>query len=170
MDETLRRAGVRDAAARRRAVAEIARRNRGSSLWRIRSPEAVPFLRRLRRLGVPFGVVSNSDGRVRALLRGAGLLRLLPFVVDSHAFGVEKPDPRIFREGCRRLGLPPRDVAYVGDIPSVDVVGARRAGLVPFLYDPRGAYRRGGARGGRRVERLEEVLAALVFSSAERVV
>lgn len=156
LERVLRRAGLRDAAGRRRAVDRLQRVHARVSLWRVPNREARPFLADLRRRRVPFGVVSNSDGRVERWLRLAGLRHLVPFVVDSGVFGVEKPDPRIFLEGCRRLGLPPRAVGYVGDIPSVDAAGARRAGLVPFLYDPPGVYRR--RRGLHRIGRLADLL------------
>ena len=39
-----------------------------------------------------------------------------------------------------RWGSTPRDAWYVGDMPGIDVVGARRAGLRPFLMDPLGLH------------------------------
>ena len=58
------------------------------------------------------------------------------FVVDSELFGVTKPDPEIFLEGCRRMGLPPEECLYVGDLYPVDYLGATRAGLQAVLFDP----------------------------------
>jgi putative hydrolase of the HAD superfamily len=51
-----------------------------------------------------------------------------------------KPDPRIFHAAVDLLGLPAEEVWYVGDMPAIDVVGARRAGLRPFLMDPLGLH------------------------------
>ncbi|MEV7186655.1 HAD hydrolase-like protein [Kitasatospora sp. NPDC093102] len=45
------------------------------------------------------------------------------------------PPPGIFRAGCARLGLPPHQVAYVGDKYDLDALGARAAGLHPFWLD-----------------------------------
>jgi putative hydrolase of the HAD superfamily len=50
--------------------------------------------------------------------------------------GVEKPDSRIFELALQKLGLPAERCVYVGDNYDRDVVGARRAGLVPILIDP----------------------------------
>jgi FMN phosphatase YigB (HAD superfamily) len=36
----------------------------------------------------------------------------------------------------------PEKTAYVGDMPRFDVVGAKRAGLRPFLMDPHGFQHR----------------------------
>jgi HAD superfamily hydrolase (TIGR01549 family) len=88
--------------------------------------------------GLRLGVISNADGRMEALLERCGLGRYFEFVVDSQVVGVEKPDPAIFREGCRRLGLPPASCLYVGDLYPVDYVGATGAGLSAVLLDPLG--------------------------------
>ncbi|GMA34437.1 hypothetical protein GCM10025876_06410 [Demequina litorisediminis] len=40
--------------------------------------------------------------------------------VGVDTFGVGKPDPRVFLEGCARLSLPADAVAYVGDEPDID--------------------------------------------------
>ena len=50
--------------------------------------------------------------------------------------GVEKPDPRIFQIALERAGLEPSEAAYVGDLYSIDVLGARAAGLHAVLMDP----------------------------------
>lgn len=86
------------------------------------------------------GVVSNSNGTVRALLQRVGLADRFETIVDSHEEGVEKPDPRIFTVALERMGLTASETAYVGDLYHVDVVGAKAAGLTPFLLDPLGLY------------------------------
>jgi putative hydrolase of the HAD superfamily len=88
--------------------------------------------------GYRLGVISNADGRMESVLERTGLRSRVEFVVDSQEVGVEKPDPAIFHEGIRRLGLPAREVLYVGDLYPVDVVGARSAGLQALLLDPSG--------------------------------
>jgi len=88
--------------------------------------------------GYRLGVISNADGRMESVLERTGLRSRVEFVMDSQEVGVEKPDPAIFHEGIRRLGLPAREVLYVGDLYPVDVVGARRAGLQALLLDPSG--------------------------------
>jgi putative hydrolase of the HAD superfamily len=112
-------------------------------LWRQADPEARAALEAARGAGLVVGVISNSDGSVRALLDGAGLGAHLDFVIDSAEVGVEKPDPRIFRLGLERARAEPAEVAYVGDLYSVDVLGARGAGIEGVLLDPRGYW---GAR------------------------
>ena len=105
-------------------------------LWRSADPAAAPVLRELKRRGFALGVISNSDGRLERSFALAGLTEHFDFFIDSFVVGVEKPDPAIFRFALERAGVAPHEAAYVGDIYPIDVLGARRAGLLPILYDP----------------------------------
>lgn len=91
--------------------------------------------------GHRLGVISNADGRVEGVLEAVGLRHHFEFVVDSEVVGVEKPDPAIFQEACRRLELSPEECLYVGDLYPVDYLGARRAGMGAVLLDPSGYHR-----------------------------
>ncbi len=51
-----------------------------------------------------------------------------------------KPDPRIFTIALDAMGIHADRAWYVGDMPGIDVVGARRAGLRPVLMDPLGLH------------------------------
>lgn len=103
------------------------------NLWSAPSRGAAEVLDALAGRGYRLGVISNADGRVRALLEAAGVASRLEMVLDSAEVGLEKPDPRIFHEGARRLGTPPEACAYVGDIYEIDVAGAQAAGLQAVL-------------------------------------
>lgn len=109
-------------------------------LWTVPIPGAVETVRALRRRGLRIGVVSNAEGRVEQDLRGAGFDGLLDVVVDSHVVGVEKPDPRIFEIALERLGVAPGEAVFLGDVPSVDIAGARRAGVFAVLLDRHDLY------------------------------
>lgn len=106
------------------------------NLW-CRVPEGLTTaLERLRAHGVRVGVVSNAEGVVDQQLARAGLAPYLDIIVDSGLERVRKPDPEIFRRALSRLQLGPGEVLYAGDIPEVDVGGARAAGLAAVLVDP----------------------------------
>jgi FMN phosphatase YigB (HAD superfamily) len=119
-----------------------------AGLWTRIAPAGVEGLRALAATGVRLGMVSNADGLMAQRLReleilqvGPGLGVAVECVIDSGAVGVMKPDPRIFRLALDAMGIADEDVDsgrvwYVGDMPGIDVVGARRAGLRPFLLDP----------------------------------
>ena len=88
-----------------------------------------PLLDALEAAGVAYGAVSNNvHDYQRAKLDIAGLERIT-VLVGIDAVGAAKPDPAIFREGLRRIGLAAEETVYVGDNPAHDVVGAAGAGL-----------------------------------------
>lgn len=104
--------------------------------WR-RVPDELPAaLARARSAGLRLGVVSNSEGRLASVLDRVGLGQQFEVVVDSQLEGVNKPDPEIFRRALRRMQLPPERALYAGDIPEVDVLGARAAGMEAVVIDP----------------------------------
>jgi len=133
LTEMLSGLGVTDPAGRREAAVRVAAEHQRLNLWTRGADRAVETLEALRGSGYRLACVSNADGRVRALLEGAGLAPLLEFVVDSFEAGVEKPNPRIFHMASDRLAIQPAECAYVGDIYEIDVVGAEAAGMTALL-------------------------------------
>jgi FMN phosphatase YigB (HAD superfamily) len=118
-----------------------------AALWSSVVPGVREGLELVAGTGVQLGIVSNADGVMAERLRGLELLQVGPgvgvevgCVIDSGAVGVMKPDPRIFELALDALGLEAEAAWYLGDIPGIDVVGARRAGLRPFLIDPSGLH------------------------------
>jgi putative hydrolase of the HAD superfamily len=109
-------------------------------LWTVAIDGAVATVRALKESGHRLGVVSNAEGRVERDLLGAGYAGLFETVVDSHVVGVEKPDPQIFRIAMERMSVEPESAVFLGDVPAIDVVGARAAGLTPLLLDRHDLY------------------------------
>jgi putative hydrolase of the HAD superfamily len=111
-----------------------------AALWAQPIVGAKEGLESLAATGVRLGIVSNADGLIGQRLREREILQVGPglgvevdCVIDSGEVGVMKPDPRIFRIALDAMGIDPADAWYVGDMPGFDVVGARRAGLRPFV-------------------------------------
>jgi putative hydrolase of the HAD superfamily len=136
----------------RELAAEVALATVGET-WTHVGTGAMAGLRALAALGLPMGVVSNSDGTVQAALRRlgvcyapdapdkAGIKAGIPVgvVVDSAVVGVAKPDPAIFGIALDALGVPASGtVLHVGDSLRYDVAGALAAGLEPVHLDPHG--------------------------------
>ncbi len=111
----------------------LTRMHQERHLWCSIASDTRDALDRLRRAGLRLGVVSNSDGRVEAALEASGLRDYFDVVVDSALVGAEKPDPAIFRAALTALDLQPEEAVYVGDLYTVDVVGARAAGIDAVL-------------------------------------
>jgi putative hydrolase of the HAD superfamily len=121
-------------------IAPLRRAHDAFNLWRRVPPGTHEALARVRAAGWRVGVVSNSEGKLPELFSRVGLAPHIELVVDSHLEGVRKPDPEIFHRAMARLGVTPERCVYLGDIPGVDVVGARAAGIEPVLVDPHGYY------------------------------
>ncbi len=163
VEGVLARAGLRGGPAFGRIHEAVLEANLRHRLWTRVPPKVPRLLDRLRRAGLRLGVVSNSDGRVEAFLKDAGLADRFDIIIDSRLVGVEKPDPRIFALALEPLGVPPHRALHVGDYYHIDVVGAERAGMTGVLLDPLGLH---GAKPGRRppcpvIRKLEELEAVL---------
>ncbi len=125
-------------------AAAVLERTRNAWTWRWPIPESIRGIVALHEQGMPMGVVSNASGQIaRVLVRsgicqeGPGPLTPMRVVVDSHLVGVAKPDPRIFDFALPHFTEFDRlAIAYVGDSVTMDVDGARAAGLHPILLDP----------------------------------
>ena len=129
-----------------------------SRTWSHVDPEAPPVLEALGRAGYALGVISNADGTMEEHLARCGLKRYFRTIFDSGARGMEKPSPKIFTSACSALGVAPAESAYVGDIYSIDVAGAERAGLIGIILDRWEAYPNAPCP---RITRLQELPALL---------
>ena len=125
-------------------------------------PQAREALELVRRAGLRAGVISNSNGSVRASLQALGLAPYLDFVLDSGEVGFEKPDPRIFELALARAGIAAAEAVHVGDLYSIDVRGARAGGLHAVLLDP------GGHWGERDCPRVPDLLSAIRLVTERR--
>lgn len=137
--ELLVLAGV--ASERARAILPALRRAHDDFYFWRKVPAGLPdALTRARTAGIRLGVVSNSEGRLLSVFERVGLAPHFEVVIDSHLEGVQKPDPEIFRRALARLGVAPERAIYAGDIPEVDVLGARAAGMEGVVIDAFGHY------------------------------
>jgi putative hydrolase of the HAD superfamily len=99
-------------------------------------------------------VISNADGKIDAVLRRCGIEDCFASITDSGNVGSEKPHPAIFDAALRAMNAPPAESLYVGDVYSIDYIGARNAGMQAVLLDVAGAYHE---REFPRVESLAEL-------------
>jgi HAD superfamily hydrolase (TIGR01509 family) len=114
----------------------------------------------LLRVGQNFriAVISNADGGIGRVLSRCGIADCFENVTDSGIVGVEKPHPKIFAAALEAMQVRPDESLYVGDVYSVDYVGARNAGMQAVLFDVAGAYR---DRKLPRVESMEQLETSL---------
>ena len=136
--------GVRDA---------LVENTQNSANWDQILPGTRDALERLRQ-EYAIAVISNADGRIDAVLRRCGIVDCFANITDSGIVGHEKPHPAIFEAALREMKADPGESLYVGDVYSVDYVGARNAGMQAVLFDVAGAYRE---QEFARVESLPEL-------------
>jgi putative hydrolase of the HAD superfamily len=92
------------------------------------------------------------------VLSRCGIADCFESVTDSGIVGFEKPHPKIFAAALETMQVRPDESLYVGDVYSVDYVGARNAGMQAVLFDVAGAYR---DRKLPRVESMEQLETSL---------
>ncbi len=114
-----------------RAVAVIDRASRIPPKHELYS-DVLRCLDALQDQGYWLGVVSNghSEANTRKILEQVGILDRFRTVVTSGTEAVAKPEPEIFLRAVQRIGVPPAESVYVGNLANVDARAATRAGLV----------------------------------------
>ncbi len=145
--------GLHDNAIRDQLVASI----RNSGNWDTIRPGTAEHLRDIGKR-FPIAVISNADGRIEDVLRRCGIAHCFRTITDSGLVGYEKPHPEIFRQALKSMNAAREESLYVGDVYSVDYLGATGAGMQAVLMDIPGAYR---DKGVPRVESLEELQTVL---------
>lgn len=100
-------------------------------------PQMRKFAEMLYAAGCPTAVASGSSRvAIEAVLPAAGLAGLFTVLVAAEEVARGKPEPDVFLEAARRLGVRPEDCAVVEDAPP-GWEAARRAGMrcvaVPYL-------------------------------------
>lgn len=92
----------------------------------------------LRVRGYGLGLITNRGNveRFYDLLDCLEMRAYFDLVLASGEVGVHKPEPGIFDAALERMGTTADESLYVGDNYWADVVGARRAGVTPVLFDP----------------------------------
>jgi HAD superfamily hydrolase (TIGR01509 family) len=137
----LQHAGLRQSSATDAALAELREYHRLDNLWEHVEPDVAPALAALKERGLKLVVVSNANGRLRHLFDRLDLTKWFDHLLDSHEWGVEKPDPRLFQLALEQARATATRTIHVGDLYHVDVVGARQAGLREgVLFDMAGLY------------------------------
>ena len=115
-------------------------------LWRDKDGRRVPradvsyVVRELDRRGYKLGIIANTitETEIPDWIEADGLTSYFKAVVLSSKVRVRKPDPEIYWEAARRIGVEPAKCAYVGDNPVRDVEGCRAAGygMMIILFEP----------------------------------
>jgi HAD superfamily hydrolase (TIGR01549 family) len=94
-------------------------------------PDSRPILERLKRRGVPMGIISNYGTHLLDLLPKLEIFDYFDFIIVSAIVGVAKPHPRIFEIAVEEAGVPPEQLLYVGDNVGDDISTAPAGNPAP---------------------------------------
>lgn len=97
-------------------------------------PEVRGVLDQLLGRGVRMSVVSDNWAGLKARYVELGLDHYFTGYAISEVLGCRKPDPRMYAEGSRLVGLPPGDCLFVDDDPDL-VAAAVGLGYRGFALD-----------------------------------
>jgi HAD superfamily hydrolase (TIGR01662 family) len=102
---------------------------------RIPPPDVKPVIQELHRRGYILGILANTitETEIPDWLEQDHLAQYFTTVVLSSKLGIKKPNPEIYWEAARQVGVEPAQCVYVGDNPKRDVVGTRRAGFAMII-------------------------------------
>lgn len=98
--------------------------------------DAFLLLKSLKSAGYIMGVVSNREKPFLEKLIDLNLNSYFSFALAGAEVNAFKPDRLIFERALELAGTSAAETIYVGDNYFADVIGARRAGMIPVLYDP----------------------------------
>lgn len=94
-------------------------------------PDACPCLDALRRSGCFVGIAGNQPREARDELTA---MRLgVDAITTSAELGAEKPSALFFARLAQLCGLPPREIAYVGDRVDNDIVPVKTTGMAAIF-------------------------------------
>jgi HAD superfamily hydrolase (TIGR01549 family) len=108
--------------------------------------------------GYVLAVISNREKPYHEEIQTLGLAPFFELALAGGEVSMWKPEPHIFVHACERLNVVPTEAAYVGDNYFADVIGSRRAGLRPVLYDPRGLFPDAGCATIASFDELDAVI------------
>jgi putative hydrolase of the HAD superfamily len=107
---------------------------------RIPPPDVISTIQELDSRGYVLGILANTitETEIPDWLTQDHIAHYFKTVVLSSKLGIKKPNPEIYWEAARRVGVEPKYCAYVGDNPKRDVVGTRKAGfgMIILLLSP----------------------------------
>src|SRR5512139_3601691 len=98
---------------------------------RVPRPDVKETILELDRRGYILGIIANTitETEIPDWMESDGLTSYFKAVVLSSKVAIRKPNPEIYWEAARRVGVEPCRCAYVGDNPVRDVEGTQAAGF-----------------------------------------
>jgi putative hydrolase of the HAD superfamily len=102
---------------------------------RVPRPDVKEVVIELSRRGYLLGIIANTitETEIPDWMESDDVTQYFKTVVLSSKLGIRKPNPEIYWEAARRIGVEPAHCVYVGDNPVRDEEGTRAAGYGMFI-------------------------------------
>ena len=102
-------------------------------------------------------LISNFDHAptARRILDRVEMTPFFEAILVSEEMGRRKPHPAIFEAACRALRITPQEAIFIGDSPSIDIVGAKSVGMGTIWLN------RKGEQWGKEIHPPDHTIASL---------
>lgn len=92
-------------------------------------PQVFQLLKTLKEMGLQTAIISNCSSEEVKLLKESEIYKYFDEVVLSYEVHMKKPDPCIYEETSKRLGVDLDECIFVGDGGSNELIGAKNVGM-----------------------------------------
>jgi len=100
----------------------------------VKNTRLLEYITQLRGRGYKIGMISNiATNWIRDTFLSAEEQALFDHMLFSYELGLTKPDPRIYRLACERLGVEPEEAIFIDDIDRY-CAAAEAEGLGAIIY------------------------------------
>jgi putative hydrolase of the HAD superfamily len=96
-------------------------------------PDAVATLGRLKNESYKISLLSNCSVEIPILWHESAFADLIDSAIFSSRECLKKPDTRIYRLACERLGVMPERCLYIADGENYELAAAAKVGIRPVL-------------------------------------
>ncbi|MGQ9462512.1 MAG: HAD family hydrolase [Candidatus Fervidibacter sp.] len=99
--------------------------------------DALETLTALKSQGLMLAVASNATPNYETTLHSLGIAQIVDAIFLSDIVGYAKPDPKFFLFILEQTKMTPVETVHVGNSYWHDIIGARRASILPVYFDRR---------------------------------
>ena len=100
--------------------------------------DAIQTIVQIKSKGYKTGLISDCSPEVPMLWSETPFAKIVDVPIFSCEVGIKKPDQRIYKLLCDRLGVKPEECLYIGDGDSSELEGAIEVGMDPVLIRIKG--------------------------------
>jgi putative hydrolase of the HAD superfamily len=123
-------------------------------------PDIKTTLTRLKDMNLKLGILSNTfinDTALEKHMAQFGILDFFDVRLYSYQFSFRKPDKRIFRAAAEQIGLPLKNIMFIGDRIRADIRPALKLGMTAVLKQAYTNHAKHLPAGAHKIEKISEL-------------